>query len=270
MAEDGSPDYSRPQMYLFGCELKPDKKEYKVEVDDDEAEHQLSLKAVCLGAEAEDKFHTVEVEGMTYDGKMSKVQLAVLKPSVLPSMSLGGFEITPPITFRLKSGSGPVFISGQHFVSIKDSDDEDDDEEEENNTSPMKRPSNAISGKAPLPSASPPGKKSKGASQNGSPGKPGTPAGKPQAKAAGGKDKPGAGTSPKTLSVGEIKNKLTTVAKEGKNLPKTEQKFENFAKSSFKISDKNVRIPHCAPYTDWVCKTTLKEFVKLVLHAELK
>ncbi|KAI1883779.1 hypothetical protein AGOR_G00235090 [Albula goreensis] len=294
MAEDGSPDYSRPQMYLFGCELKPDKKEYKVEVDDDEAEHQLSLKAVCLGAEAEDKFHTVEVEGMTYDGKMSKVQLAVLKPSVLPSMSLGGFEITPPITFRLKSGSGPVFISGQHFVSIKDSDDEDDDEEEENNTSPMKRPSNAISGKAPLPkklklvksddeddddddedddddddddddedddeddeeesgktqknasakpvkkSASPPGKKSKGASQNGSPGKPGTPAGKPQAKAAGGKDKPGAGTSPKTLSVGEIKNKLTTVAKEGKNLPKTEQKFENFAKSSFKISDKNV------------------------------
>lgn len=36
--------------------------------------------------------------------------------SLLPQMSLGGFEITPPVTFRLQSGSGPVHISGQHFV----------------------------------------------------------------------------------------------------------------------------------------------------------
>lgn len=107
---------------------------------------------VCLGAEAEDKFHMVEVEGLTYDGKSTKVPLVILKPSVMPSvsetdartclfislrwqiltavivssclssifplpqMSLGGFEITPPITFRLQSGSGPVHISGQHFV----------------------------------------------------------------------------------------------------------------------------------------------------------
>lgn len=35
---------------------------------------------------------------------------------LLPQMSLGGFEITPPVTFRLQSGSGPVHISGQHFV----------------------------------------------------------------------------------------------------------------------------------------------------------
>uniref|UniRef100_A0A3P9B1W3 Nucleophosmin n=1 Tax=Maylandia zebra TaxID=106582 RepID=A0A3P9B1W3_9CICH len=81
--------------------------------------------SVCLGAEAEDKFHMVEVEGLTYDGKTTKVPLAVLKPSVLPSMSLGGFEITPPVTFRLQSGSGPVYISGQHF--IKDSDEDDDE-----------------------------------------------------------------------------------------------------------------------------------------------
>lgn len=31
---------------VTGCSLKADKKEHKVEVDDDEAEHQLSLKAV--------------------------------------------------------------------------------------------------------------------------------------------------------------------------------------------------------------------------------
>uniref|UniRef100_A0A3P9NK62 Nucleophosmin n=1 Tax=Poecilia reticulata TaxID=8081 RepID=A0A3P9NK62_POERE len=128
----------------------------KVDLDDEDTEQQLSLKAVCLGAEAEDKFHMVEVEGLTYDAKTSKVPIAVLKPSVLPSMNLGGFEITPPVTFRLVSGSGPVHISGQHFVSKyyhtnsdnipenpskifhllqkkmkMDSDDEDDDDDEE-------------------------------------------------------------------------------------------------------------------------------------------
>ncbi|XP_030252270.1 nucleophosmin-like isoform X2 [Sparus aurata] len=143
--ENDTSDVSRPQMYLFGCTLKSDRREFKVDVDDDDTEQQLSLKAVCLGAEAEDKFHMVEVEGLTYDGKKSKVPLVALKPSVLPSMSLGGFEITPPVTFRLQSGSGPVHISGQHFVSVKDS----EDEEEENNTSPVKRPASLMSGKKP-------------------------------------------------------------------------------------------------------------------------
>lgn len=46
---------------------------------------------VCLGAEAEDKFHTVEMEGLTYDGKSTKITLAVLKPSVLPCVSLQVF-----------------------------------------------------------------------------------------------------------------------------------------------------------------------------------
>ncbi|MEQ2215661.1 hypothetical protein XENOCAPTIV_003955 [Xenoophorus captivus] len=105
----------------------------------------LVLFQVCLGAEAEDKFHMVEVEGLGYDAKRAKVPIAVLKPSVLPSMNLGGFEITPPVTFRLVSGSGPVHISGQHFVSVKDS----EDEEEENNTSPVKRPANLALGKKP-------------------------------------------------------------------------------------------------------------------------
>ncbi|XP_076143633.1 nucleophosmin 1b isoform X1 [Alosa pseudoharengus] len=280
MAEDSIPDLSRPQMYLFGCSLKADKKEHKVEVDDDEAEHQLSLKAVCLGAEAEDKFHTVEIEGMTYEGKSTKFPLVVLKPSVLPSVSLGGFEVTPPVCFRLQSGSGPVYISGQHFVSVKDS----DDEEEENNTSPVKRPSIMLSGKAPpkkklkvdsdededseddeddsededdeddedeedekpviKASSIKSPKKSKGLpekspkstlKQNG-------PAGKAQASKApgGGKDKTGPSTSSKGLSLADVKSKLTAAVKEGKSLPKTEQKFENYAKFSFRITDKQV------------------------------
>uniref|UniRef100_UPI0037E8B8AB nucleophosmin 1b n=1 Tax=Semicossyphus pulcher TaxID=241346 RepID=UPI0037E8B8AB len=279
--EDDISDLSRPQMYLFGCTLKSDKREFKVDVDDDDTEQQLSLKAVCLGAEAEDKFHMVEVEGLTYDGKTTKVPLVALKPSVLPSMNLGGFEITPPVTFRLQSGSGPVHISGQHFVSVKDS----EDEEEENNTSPVKRPASLMSGKKPplkklkmdsdddeedsdddddddedddsddnevkpqknvgkdfkkkFESAAKKPNKTP-VKQNGPAGKPSGSAGKPQFKTpAPGKDKPQAGPS-KSPSLPEIKSKLSTAAKEGKPLPKTEQKFENFVRSSFKISDKKV------------------------------
>ncbi|MCJ8734164.1 hypothetical protein PDJAM_G00232130 [Pangasius djambal] len=277
-------DLSRPQMFLFGCVLKADKKEHKVEVDDDEVDHQLSLKAVCLGAEAEDKFHTVEIEGVTYDGKTTRIPLAVLKPSILPSLSLGGFEITPPFTFRLQSGAGPVYISGQHFVSMKESDDEE--EEEENNTSPVKRPSNMATGKVPLkklkmdsddddededddsedeedddsdehdevekpvgptatkPSLKAPEKKKSADKQNGSPGKKDDKPGKPQSQdAIKGKDKTAAGPSGKTPnkpSISEVKNKLATAAKEGKPFPKTEQKFENYAKNALKISDKQV------------------------------
>lgn len=47
----------------------------------------MSFFQVCLGAEAEDKFHMVEVEGLTYDGKSTKVPLVILKPSVMPSVS---------------------------------------------------------------------------------------------------------------------------------------------------------------------------------------
>ncbi|XP_010899147.1 nucleophosmin 1b isoform X2 [Esox lucius] len=257
MAEDIVPDLSRPQMYLFGCALKSDKKEFKVEVEDDDADHQLSLKAVCLGAEAEDTFHTVEIEGVTYDGKTAKIPLAVLKPSVLPSMSLGGFEITPPVTFRLQSGCGPVYISGQHFVSVKDS----DDEEEENNTSPVKRPSSLPSGKHPAP------KKLKmesdedesdadedddadddddSSDEDEGDVKVQKVAAKPTVKKAPEKrqekslkEKSGAGPS-NALTIPEIKRKLALVVKEGKSVPKTEQKFENYARSAFKMSDKNV------------------------------
>ncbi|XP_069025538.1 nucleophosmin 1b isoform X1 [Embiotoca jacksoni] len=280
--EDDISDLSRPQMYLFGCTLKSDKREFKVDVDDDDTEQQLSLKAVCLGADAEDKFHMVEIEGLTYDGKTTKVPLVALKPSVLPSMSLGGFEITPPVTFRLQSGSGPVHISGQHFVSVKDSEDE-----EENNSSPVKRPASLLSGKKPQlkklkmdsddddddddeedsdedddddddseddvkpqkilgkvfkkgPESSVKKPNKTPVKQNGPAGKPSGPAVKPQFKTPSpGKDKPQAGPS-KSPSLPEIKSKLSTAVKEGKSLPKTEQKFENFVKSSFKVSDKKV------------------------------
>ncbi|CAL8269091.1 unnamed protein product [Boreogadus saida] len=279
--EDNMSHLSRPQMFLFGCTLRSDKKEFRVEAEDEDTEHQLSLKAVCLGAEADDVPHTVELEGLTFDGKKTKVPLVVLKPSVLPSVSLGGFEVTPPVVFRLQSGSGPVHISGQHFVIVKESDDED---EEENNSSPVKRPSSLSSRKQPTSSKKlkmesdedddeedsdededdddddsdeeevkvqktpvKPPKKNQGtpvnktkspANQNVSQGKPGSVLVKAQSKPP---TPVKAGTAgPSTPGLAQIKNKLAAAVREGKAMPKTEQKFENFAKSSFRLSDATV------------------------------
>ncbi|NP_001079507.1 nucleophosmin [Xenopus laevis] len=120
----------RPQNFLFGCELKADKKEYSFKVEDDENEHQLSLRTVSLGASAKDELHVVEAEGINYEGKTIKIALASLKPSVQPTVSLGGFEITPPVILRLKSGSGPVYVSGQHLVALEDLESSDDEDEE--------------------------------------------------------------------------------------------------------------------------------------------
>ncbi|MGH0162757.1 UNVERIFIED_CONTAM: hypothetical protein FKN15_043431 [Acipenser sinensis] len=269
------------------------------------------IPTICLGVEAVDEFHTVEIEGMNYEGTMTKVQLAILKPSVIPTISLGGFEITPPVTFRLKSGSGPVFISGQHFISAKE---EEEGYEEENNTFPVKRLSNSTSSsllapkklkfdneddddeeeedddeddndddddddkKEDSPPKTPqknetPGKKEtepKSASKhNSTPGKTGTQAAKPQPEneTPGKKETepksvskhnstPGktgtqaAKPQPETphqekensgaiasLSVNEVKDKLKTMVSEGRALPKTQKKFVNYAKFTYKIVD---------------------------------
>ncbi|KAM4799442.1 nucleophosmin-like [Urocitellus parryii] len=120
----------RPQNYLFGCELKADK-DYHFKVDNDENEHQLSLRTVSFGAGAKDELHIVEAEAMNYEGSPIKVTLATLKMSVQPTVSLGGFEITPPVVLRLKCGSGPVHISGQHLVAVEEDAESEDEEEED-------------------------------------------------------------------------------------------------------------------------------------------
>uniref|UniRef100_A0A2K5YX57 Nucleophosmin n=1 Tax=Mandrillus leucophaeus TaxID=9568 RepID=A0A2K5YX57_MANLE len=120
----------RPQNYLFGCELKADKN-YQSKVDNDENEHQLSLRMVSLGAGAEDELHIVEAEATNYKGSPIKVTLATLKMSVQPTVSLGGFKVTPPVDLRLKCGSGPGHISGQHLVAVEEDAESEDEEEED-------------------------------------------------------------------------------------------------------------------------------------------
>ena len=124
--------------YLFSCELKADR-DYPFKVDNDENEHQLSLRTVSLGAGAKDGLHIVEAEVMDYEGGPTKVTLATLKMSIQPIVSLGGFEIIQPVVLQLKCGSEPVHISeqlvltrtGQDLVAVEENAQSEDKEKED-------------------------------------------------------------------------------------------------------------------------------------------
>uniref|UniRef100_A0A8C0USV4 Nucleophosmin n=1 Tax=Cyanistes caeruleus TaxID=156563 RepID=A0A8C0USV4_CYACU len=259
----------------LGCELKADK-EFQFKVDDEENEHQLSLRTVTLGAGAKDELHIVEAEALDYEGNPTKVVLASLKMSVQPTVSLGGFEITPPVVLRLKCGSGPVYVSGQHLVALEEepeSDEEEDDTKIVNAST--KRPASGGGAKTPQkkpklaeddedddededdddeyvllflkpcvlafqPAREVAGKNMQKAKQNGKDSKPSTPASKsktPDSK----KDKTLTPKTPKVpLSLEEIKAKMQASVDKGTTLPKLEPKFANYVKNCFRTEDQKV------------------------------
>ncbi|KAM9728051.1 nucleophosmin 1a [Menidia menidia] len=132
-------DPMAPQTFLYGCVLETGK-EVIFNPDDDELEHQLDLRMACVDPTTKDELHMVEVEGQDAEGQKIKAALVTLRPSTLPSVCLGGFTITPPAVFRLKAGSGPIHISGQHLVMMEgdQSFDEEQEEEEEDEEQDMK------------------------------------------------------------------------------------------------------------------------------------
>ncbi|XP_054328001.1 nucleophosmin-like [Pongo pygmaeus] len=264
MGMDMSP--LRPQNYLFGCELKANKDDH-FKVDNDENEHQLSLRTVSLGTGAKDELHIVEEEAMNYKGSPIKVTLATLKMSVQPKLSLGGFEITPPALLWLKCGSGPVHISGQHLVAVEE-DAESEDEEEED----VKLLS--ISGKQLVPGSGSkfpqkkvklaadeddddddfvdeeteekaPVKKSiqdttaKNAQKSNQNGKDSKPSSTPRSKGQESSKKQE--KTPKTpkgpSSVEDVKAKMQASIEKGGSLPKVEAKFISYVKNCFWVTD---------------------------------
>uniref|UniRef100_A0A2K6CEW3 Nucleophosmin n=1 Tax=Macaca nemestrina TaxID=9545 RepID=A0A2K6CEW3_MACNE len=188
----------RPQNYLFNCELKVDK-DYHFKFDNDENEHQLSLSTVSLGAGAKGDLHIVKAEPMNYEGSPIKVTLATLKMSVQSMVSIGGFEITPPLVLWLNCGSGPVHISGQHLVAVEENAESEDEEEED-----VKLLS--ISGK------------SKG-------------------QESFKKQKKSPITPERPSSVEYIKAKMQASTEKGGSLPKVEAKFINYVKNCFQMTD---------------------------------
>ncbi|KAI3373518.1 hypothetical protein L3Q82_022113 [Scortum barcoo] len=136
-----------------GCVLEAGK-EVVFNPEDDDFEHQLDLRMACVDPSTKDELHMVEVEGQDTEGQKIKAALVSLKPSTLPSVCLGGFTITPPAVFRLKAGSGPIHISGQHLVmmeadqSFGEDDDDDEEEEEEDVKTSKKRPATSPASKS--------------------------------------------------------------------------------------------------------------------------
>uniref|UniRef100_A0A669EQS0 Nucleophosmin 1a n=1 Tax=Oreochromis niloticus TaxID=8128 RepID=A0A669EQS0_ORENI len=206
-----------------GCVLEAGK-EVVFNPDDDDLEHQLDLRMVCVDPSTKDELHMVEVEGQDAEGQKVKAVLVSLKPSTLPSACLGGYTITPPAVFRLKAGSGPIHISGQHLVMMDadqsfDEDDEDDDDEEEEDVKTSKK----------RPAASPAAKSQKKMKMEEK-----TPKGK-------GDKSPKTPPTPKgPLSMPEIKAKMMEAVKKGVTLPKAQPKFENFVKHGHKVTDPKV------------------------------
>uniref|UniRef100_A0A2I3T8G9 Nucleophosmin n=1 Tax=Pan troglodytes TaxID=9598 RepID=A0A2I3T8G9_PANTR len=256
----------RPQNYLFSCELKADK-DYHFKVDNDENGHQLSLRMVSLGAGAKDELYIVEAEAMNYEGSPIKVTLATLKMSVQPTVSLGGFEITPPVDLRLKCGSGPMHISGQHLVAVKEGAESEDEEEEEVKLLSISGKQSAPGGgqkkvklaagaadddedndgdyddeeaeeKAPVKKSirDTPAKNAQKSNQNGKDSKPSsTPRSKGQESFK--KQEKSPKTPKGSSSVEDIKAKMQASIEKGGSLPKVETKFINYVKNFFWMTD---------------------------------
>lgn len=138
----GAPAMER---FVFGCELSSKAPFFTFQGDEEEeTEHFLELRTVCLGDGAKEESNVVEVTAMNHQGKTISVPIANLHINCLPMVSLGEFELKAPVTIRLKAGTGPVNVSGLHLISsqMEDSDlseeDDDFDEEDDEDLSPIK------------------------------------------------------------------------------------------------------------------------------------
>ncbi|XP_023141612.2 nucleoplasmin-3 [Amphiprion ocellaris] len=127
---------SKLESFLFSCELSSKVPFYTFQGDEEEdLEHFLELRTVCLGEGAKEESNVVEVTAMNHQGKTISVPVANLHIKCLPMVSLGEFELKAPVTIRLRTGTGPVIVSGLHLIAsqVEDSDlsEDDDDEEDE-------------------------------------------------------------------------------------------------------------------------------------------
>lgn len=123
-SESGRVGRTRMESYFFSCELSSQVPFYTFQGDEDEnVEHYLDIRTVCLGTGAKEESNVVEVTALNHRGKKVSVPVANLHVSCLPMVSMGEFEVKAPVTFRLKSGTGPVCVSGLHLIAFEDDSD---------------------------------------------------------------------------------------------------------------------------------------------------
>ncbi|XP_053126283.1 nucleoplasmin-like isoform X2 [Hemicordylus capensis] len=124
--------FEKPLCKMWGCKLDAGNPTFTVDlVKEWLGEQQLCLKTVCLSGSAKEEFHTVELLVPKNGKETAPVHLATLKPSVLPMVSLVGFDMNLPVTFRLKSGCGPVYLSGQYLTDGPYWSEEEDESQED-------------------------------------------------------------------------------------------------------------------------------------------
>ncbi|XP_031691766.1 nucleoplasmin-3 isoform X2 [Oncorhynchus kisutch] len=117
---------------MYCCELSSKVPFYTFQGDEEEdLEHFLELRTVCLGEGAKEESNVVEVTAMNHQGKTISVPVANLHINCLPMVSLGEFELKAPVTIRLKSGTGPVTVSGLHLIASDNADSDLSSEEED-------------------------------------------------------------------------------------------------------------------------------------------
>ncbi|KAF5906844.1 nucleoplasmin ATPase-like, partial [Clarias magur] len=148
----------KPLSTLWGCELNESNKQESFKTDDTNHQHQLALRTMCLGHTAKDEFNIVElISGEGDDAK--GVPIATLHAKSMPTVNLSGLDLHPPVTFRLKHGSGPVFVGAEH-VALEDFSDEEmedemeeevEEEEEDIEESPVKKVTKNTVGKRKKP-----------------------------------------------------------------------------------------------------------------------
>ncbi|XP_051971951.1 nucleoplasmin-2b [Xyrauchen texanus] len=119
----------KPLSTLWGCELHESNKEESFKTDDTNHQHQLALRTMCLGHTAKDEFNIVELVTGQGNSNVKAVPIATLHAKYMPTVNLSGLDLHPPVTFRLKHGSGPVYVGAEHVALEEYSDDEELDEE---------------------------------------------------------------------------------------------------------------------------------------------
>ncbi|KAK7120944.1 hypothetical protein R3I94_020809 [Phoxinus phoxinus] len=135
----------KPLSTLWGCELNESNKEESFKTDDTNHQHQLALRTMCLGHTAKDEFNIVELITGEGNNSAKAVPIATLHAKSMPTVNLSGLDLHPPVTFRLKHGSGPVYVGAEHVAleeySDEELDEEMDEEEEEEDIeeSPVKK-----------------------------------------------------------------------------------------------------------------------------------
>ncbi|XP_034879035.1 nucleoplasmin-2 [Mirounga leonina] len=123
-----------PRATLWGCELNQEKRTWTVKAQKEgKQDCKLLLSTICLGDKAKEEMNLVEIlpPASQEDKKTKPITIASLQASVLPMVVLMGLELSPPVTFQLRAGSGPVFLSGQELYDTADPSWEEEEEEEE-------------------------------------------------------------------------------------------------------------------------------------------